>query len=251
MVFLPCCTSDGTDVLNSNDAAGNHNRALDRLPAPAEFEPTKARLAAMIIVGHTTPTTAKIWVRVPEAGPWTVVLRAGRPFAIGGDEEETTGKITSSAQTHEFGKDQASTALTSSTERLLNHCFEFTALEPDTRYYYALVRGTDNASSEGIAVPEGPRPLLHVLDQQDPNHEQCYFRTARTAGGITFAAYSCHDPYSWARGRAVEGAWPQLAQLARSDVLDLTIGGGDQVYVDSNEIAMTGTHILYVLWVCF
>lgn len=180
----------------------------DHLPTPSEFEPTKARLKHMVIIGHTTDTTSRIWAKVPTLGTWSVVLSTKKIGPTLVEEEDCI------VQTHNFENGD-----------VLNHCFDFANLMADTRYYYVLVEG----SGIDAIKTEGPPPVIGGADGTKGGGQE-YFRTAKTdCHAITFAAYSCHDPYSWEAGKAVEGAWSQLADV--KDRLDLTIGGGDQVSV--------------------
>ena len=83
-----------------------------------KIEQTKARAKYMIIIGHTTPTTAKIWAKVPNAGSWLVILSTKLISCDPSDGKHI-------CQNHKFEDENG-----------LNYCFEFTGVKPRSGYYW-------------------------------------------------------------------------------------------------------------------
>ena len=49
---------------------------MTSLQQPDNYETLKAKISTAAIVGHTTDSTAKIWVRAYMAGLWTLIVSA-------------------------------------------------------------------------------------------------------------------------------------------------------------------------------
>jgi len=121
--------------------------------------------------------------------------------------------------TYDFKKDEG-----------LCHAFNIDGLNKNCRYYYLLTAEPNTKITE-----EGRTVIGDTTD--------AYFTTAKEHyDDVTFAMFSCHDPFSWAHPR--EGAWPELCDVAERENLDFLIAGGDQVYLDTNKDRMTD------LWKC-
>ena len=221
MVFL-CCSPDANYTATAKDTAKKQSDdGTVPLPTMEEFEPEKERMRQMAIIGHITPTTARVWVKVPSVGTYVLCI-SPKPFLgnssdlydLGGEEVATyfAGKCVT--RSHKFDDPE-----------MLNHCYHFSDLEEDTTYYYIL------CAEKGTEVSGSCRTVLGDSSQE-------YFSTAKSdPSEISVCAFSCHDPYSWTADEANTGAWPQLFSVR--DDIDVCLAGGDQIYVDSNEIGCT------------
>nr|VFJ92079.1 MAG: alkaline phosphatase D [Candidatus Kentron sp. LFY] len=192
------------------------------IPTPERFESRKDRVRQLVIIGHTTDTTAKIWIKTPTEGKWALAL-SQKPFR--GDLDTMDGKPVQdwlSAQpalsdsmlfSHKMKKSEG-----------LCHCFEIDGLQQGTRYYYILTAGKNTPITE-----DGRTVIGDVTDE--------FFTTANVSPkSVKFAAFSCHDPFSWEHPN--DGAWPELYKTVLREELDLAIAGGDQVYLDTNDKRM-------------
>lgn len=174
------------------------------------------KIYSAAIIGATTTTTTRLWIRVYAAGTWTLVL-SKTPFA--GDlfrlQNKTiaqfladNGVTPAFMQAHAFSFDTN-----------LTHTFDIGAqnpLEPDTTYYYALM--TDDTKVERRTEIGADAP-------------KCFRTLAIDPEEIVFGFYSCHDHIS-ANGSF--GAWPQLLEQLDENRAHFVIGGGDQIYIDTN-----------------
>lgn len=186
------------------------------------------RLKTGAIVGHTTETTSRIWVRTgalghccllvwpfgdPACERWSRTLKS-IPFRI--------ATAPRSMQKYVFqAKDYSSDT---------THVFDVTGLEPGVRYQYALC-----APDPGIKSRQSQQRILLGHD---------YPKTFRTMppgdDPFTFAFFSCHMPYEatlFNRTRIVNmNTWEALHQaLRRHDdygELRFVLAAGDQVYAD-------------------
>ena len=188
---------------------------------PALLDPTSneykfSKLSSAAIIGAISPTSTRLWVRPYQPGHWVLAVTE-QPLA--GDltrlEEKPVGQFLSdhSIQPAFLGEAE----ITQNTN--LTHVFEIDGLQPDTRYYYALIAATLERSEVARRTELGADNALS------------FRTTSATTGRTIFGFYSCHDHIS-ANGDV--GAWPHfLEQLTHSDA-DFVIGGGDQAYVDTN-----------------
>ena len=181
------------------------------------YESSWGKLNSGIIVGHTTKSTAKLWVRTYRPGIWWLIL-CESPIK-GADlvrlEEQpvkdyldSMGIVYCAAKKRRFENrpsDQTGT-------------FAFVGLKPATRYYYYLIADD-----------------LEVMRRTEIGFESTqWFRTLEASPKeVRFGFYSCHDPFS-VTGHG-EGLWANFYQLLCQRKADFVIGGGDQVYVDTNR----------------
>ncbi|HEK1684216.1 TPA: alkaline phosphatase D family protein [Pseudomonas putida] len=173
-----------------------------------------SKLQSASIIGHVTPESARIWVRVYRPGNWTLVWSKKRIIA---NLATLDGKTLAdflvqfkcrSAQ-HTFSWDDD-----------LTHTFDLKDLTADTEYFYYLMTdegdGTDTFRKTEIGC-----------------YKTLSFTTATTAAmDFSFGFYSCHDPFN-ANGSF--GAWPLFVERMDAARARFAIGGGDQVYVDSQD----------------
>ncbi len=185
---------------------------------PNNYEDKKPKLKSGVIIGHTTPTTAKIWFRVYREAIWWLVL-SERPF-----KGDMIGL--NSLQVDEyFNSIDYPIAYSTNYEFLENeglvHTFEVGDLKENTRYYYALI--ADRAYMQEI-----PRRT-----EIGSNNENWFNTMPLDNMNVRFGYYSCHDPFS--RADYGEGMWPSFYQLLKEKQANFAVGGGDQVYVDTNK----------------
>lgn len=192
-----------------------------------------ARLTNAAIVGHTTTTEAKIWVRAWEednAGEptdgqglyWLVVCTSAIPVhlgqpeivlaqdgqisvvlvAPGGARSELPGLVSAQSISLRYATDLTGT-------------FTVSELKPGTRYYYALFAGFE-------------RPQRWEVGDTD----ELSFRTRpEAASTVTFGVFSCHQPFT-KHGVQNIGMFAALREeLAHRDA-DHVLAIGDQVYSD-------------------
>lgn len=183
---------------------------------PTSNEYKFSKLSSATIVGASTPSSVRLWVRPYQGGWWSLVVTEAR---LEGDlvrlEEKTVAQYLADRKIKPVFLAEAEITQASN----LTHVFDVTGLRPNTRYHYALIASTRERSEVARRTELGAdSPLV--------------FRTPAAApSGVTFGFYSCHDHIS-ANGDV--GAWPHFReQLIDSDA-DFVIGGGDQAYVDTN-----------------
>lgn len=183
---------------------------------PTSNEQKYPKLTSAVIVGATTPTSSRLWVRVYQEGTWTLVVTTA---PLTGDlvrlEEKTVpdflagrGITPAFIGSADIGHGSSLTAV-----------FDVAPLAPDTAYFYALIADTaDAAQVRRRTEIGGDAPLS--------------FRTPPAAPReVVFGFYSCHDHIS-AGGDA--GAWPHFREQLADAGAHFVIGGGDQAYVDTN-----------------
>lgn len=178
------------------------------------------------IIGHTTPTTVRLWFRVSSPGNyWLVVTetpipRKGVPYIQESSLEPT------SSPTLLLSVDGDTEAIptiklcqmTFNPEQDLTQVVNLTALEPNTRYYYGLFPSNDSQSWE-----LGQEEILsfQTFPDQDPRE-------------LTFGIYSCHMPYQGKKLVNLE-LWESFYQELKHHQARFIIGMGDQVYVDGKD----------------
>lgn len=185
------------------------------------------RLTKAAIVGHTTETSTRIWVRCADEGTfWLAVTKKGALSPTGVPKIVEGGPSPSLAMT--FEADDGTTTETpvetvflesrdfrNDTDRTA--VFDVNGLDPGQTYAYAVF-------ADG---PDDPWQL---------GRESSYtFRTRRKdPDKVTFGLYSCHMPY---KGRDLVniGMWKLFGETLADQDADFVIGGGDQVYSDGNN----------------
>jgi alkaline phosphatase D len=187
-----------------------------------------ARLREGVIVGHTTATSAKIWVRTGQPGSFALLFY---PTSMRGAD-----KFRQRLRDVPFDATRLPAKVRQIEFKLADFSSDTTAvlaladLLPYTDYSYALY-GTDISGNRRI-----------LLGQDIGKDELAYsFRTLSDGvRPISFGFYSCHMPYSESIfGRLqIENMemWDSFALTLRrhreKGQLAFLIGGGDQVYVD-------------------
>lgn len=187
-----------------------------------------ARLREGVIVGHTTATSAKVWVRTGQPGDFSLLFYPANMKGADRFRQRLrqvpfdAARLPSAVRRIEFRLADFS----SDTTTVLN----LADLLPRTDYSYALY-GTDISGNRRI-----------LLGQDIGRDKLAYsFRTlSEGLGPVSFGFYSCHMPYSESIfGRLqIENMemWDSFAVTLRRHRergdLAFLIGGGDQVYVD-------------------
>lgn len=173
------------------------------------------------IIGHTTPTTVRLWFRVGEPGEYWLVVSSrpiptqGIPLLSLGDRREYQLRLTTPSHTEEFSPEIVlPISLTPETD--LTGVMELMNLTPNTRYYYALFDPNRDSPWE-----LGHDQLLWF--QTFPEHPKT----------INFGIYSCHMPYEGRRLANVE-MWDRFNEELSKVNARFVLATGDQVYVDGN-----------------
>ncbi len=190
------------------------------------------------IVGHTTATTCRLWIRTASTGSYTLIyypkVEAGSaedhfngfkavPYDIStlpGDVAKTVFEVT------DFSKDTT-------------NVLELTDLTPDTEYSYAVYR------EDGRDIDESEKEDRIILGH-DRTHS--FKSMPATEEPYSFALFSCNMPYKVDNNDerdlrlSNEKMWGSLDDTLKRHKdkgLRFIIGGGDQVYsdgVDHKEI---------------
>lgn len=192
------------------------------------------RLDRSAIVGHTTTTTTRLWVRTKNEGRHFIVFAAENTDGLpenGFKGLEGEPVVSDGGDKFKYKKDGADKTLDLRFAEEINSSFDtdntsvvnVTGLDADSRYHYAVIMmGRDGAPNEW-----------------ELGHESSLsFKTLPDAPvAFTFGLYSCHMPYPSDFGEAGFEArmWNVFKEeLAYSDAR-FVIGGGDQVYADGND----------------
>lgn len=193
-----------------------------------EREELANRLSDGCIIGHTTSSSAKIWVRVAVAGMYTLIVSTQRikvdPYEIGKDEEiedylerikERVGIRDPILLRHEFNDEKDKT-----------HVFNIALPKgPDetsdqgTTYHYAVVANKD--------VPVNRRWRFGF------EKEHSFQTPPEEPQNITFGYFSCHDPFK--KGASGIDLWDDFYDILTEYQASFVIGGGDQIYIDCTK----------------
>ena len=184
------------------------------LQQPDNYETLKSKIDTAAIVGHTTDNTAKIWVRAYMTGRWTLIVTVQK---LPEDAYDLSGKSLAAMKAANsdivFMEEREFTRETD-----LTMTFEVDNLEPDTRYYYYLA--SDKLDLERCIEMGG-------------EHDYWFRTLPKNPQSLQFGFYSCHDPFSVKPNS--EGAWDKFYDVLNERRADFVIGGGDQVYCDTNH----------------
>ncbi|MGA7479358.1 MAG: hypothetical protein WBW07_10530, partial [Azonexus sp.] len=183
---------------------------------PTSNEQKYSKLTSAVIIGATTADSTRLWVRVYQEGRWTLVVTTA---PLTGDlvrlEEKTVSDFLAAQRIAPTFIGSADISQASN----LTQVFDIAGLTPDTRYYYAVIADTTDATLVRRRTEIGA----------DTPHSFCTQPAAPRE--ISFGFYSCHDHIS-AAGDV--GAWPHFAEQLADAGANFVIGGGDQAYVDTN-----------------
>ncbi len=185
-----------------------------------------ARLVSSAIVGHTTETSVKLWVRAWTAGSYCLLvstseiargLAGSRPRLKDGDPalEDASGAMLQS-----FDCVHLEAAVDGTTD--FTHTFEIGDLAEGRQYFYALFATDDNPAHNAWEL--APDPLGRT------------FKTLpQKRGRLTFGLVSCHMPFAKNGDVQNHTMWERLYDTLDEADADLLIACGDQVYADGND----------------
>ena len=163
------------------------------------------------LVGHITPDSCKIWVKVRQAASYTLELSETADFS-------TLLPASISNNPLQISKDT-----------LLTGVFNVTGLSPASHYFYRV--RCDSQADDGQIVSNVV--LGHQLSRS--------FRTPDNTTPLSFALYSCHMPFKWRGFRktvSVSSAidcFEYLNDFHQRQPFDFAIAAGDQVYTDGEK----------------
>ena len=184
---------------------------------PTSNEQKYSKLTSAVIIGATTMDSVRLWVRVYQEERWTLVVTTA---PLTGDlvrlEEKTIADFLAGQRISPVFMDSADISQVSN----LTYVFDVTGLTPDTRYYYAVIADTADAAQVWRRTEIGA------------DKPQSFSTPAAVSHEIVFGFYSCHDPISTAGD---VGAWPHFLEQLTDAQANFVIGGGDQIYVDTND----------------
>ncbi|VAW65572.1 hypothetical protein MNBD_GAMMA11-2856 [hydrothermal vent metagenome] len=169
------------------------------------------------IVGHTTSSEVRIWARVKMEGEFSLVIFENfKKFPPDDIADKTLEEYL--AENNINIKAQLKHIFKYNTD--LTHTFQFTGLDPETAYYYAVI------ASPGVRISRRWR-----LGYEKPYS----FKTMPLQSAVvSFGVTSCHDPFK--KGYATGGGlWDEFYELLDEKNSDFVIACGDQVYVDATE----------------
>ncbi len=185
---------------------------------PASVEPDYPKLSSLAIVGHMTAKTCRLWVRMYCAATWWLVVTE-KPLQ--GDIDTLDG-----LNVDEFVAKQAANPvfcqakiITASTDNTA--VFNVTGLQAGRKYYYAVIADLADAD--------------RIPSRTEIGHQRKKFFHALPASlnTMTFGYFSCHDPFSFDHFN--EGAWSLYYQTMVNRNGLFSIGGGDQMYIDTHN----------------
>lgn len=180
-------------------------------------------LTRAAIVGHTTSTSSRIWVRVEDLGDFTLLVYPSGKDAdnriasgFGSTPYTEMDALPSWVQRYPFRVIDDSAQDTT-------HVIDVQGLRPDTEYRYAVFCA--HVDRGRITIGRGSDYRFRTLPDR--------------AGAFSFGFYSCHMPYKvslFGRTSVVnEHMWDCLNEVLERHYgqdLRFVIAGGDQVYAD-------------------
>ncbi|WP_271274321.1 alkaline phosphatase D family protein [Aliamphritea hakodatensis] len=185
---------------------------------PANVEQDHPKLGSLAIIGHMTAKTCRLWVRMYCAAKWWLVVTES---PLQGDLDTLDGLNVDAFVAQQAANPVFCQAKNIGTATDNTVVFNVTGLQAGRKYYYAVI--ADLADAERI-----PR-------RTEIGHQGKKFFHALPANlnNLTFGYFSCHDPFSSVSHS--EGAWPLYYQTMVNRNGLFSIGGGDQVYIDTND----------------
>jgi alkaline phosphatase D len=186
--------------------------------SPSTVETHYPKVSSMSIIGHTTSNSCRLWVRTYCEGIWWLVVTTS---PLEGDLDRLEGKEVS-----DFLSDTNVNPVFMESRDITNEScntavFDINTLQPATQYFYALIADKQHAD-------EIPRRT------EIGHHKKKSFRTLPAQPeSVCFGFYSCHDPFS--NRTHGQGAWPDYRDSLHAKRALFSIGGGDQMYIDTNK----------------
>ncbi len=180
------------------------------------------RLTRASIVGHTTETSARIWVRAQAEGDYCLIVATASIPATQRPRMGNLGQavtVDSVGNEHPFPGRVYQGMATLSFRTDATHTFDVENLQAGTRYYYALF-SLDQARSEKWEIGRD---------------EDCHFTTtASNPGMVSFGVYSCHMPFVSGEVQRMR-MWRHFRQALGDAHAAFVLGVGDQVYTDGDN----------------
>lgn len=214
------------------------------------------RLKNGVIIGHTTDTEAKIWIRTQHEGKYLLAL-----VPVKYEDKEKERRLNDFLDSKEctlrdlkkrfpdFLKEEAQTSFKQDCTKVL----KFKGLKPGSRYRYFLAALKKNGHLD-VVIDSLPYIASRKVEKESSGSAGFYFQTLETnPKSFSFALFSCHNPYIDSKDEetVVEvdsenmKAWDSFSRnlhrhrspLVKNTSSDLAfvIGGGDQCYVDGSD----------------
>lgn len=182
------------------------------------------RLTSSAIVGHTTTRTSRIWLRAWAPGSYCLIVSlkeidtSGQPSLRRKQKQPVGATITAVDGTRARVEGRVFVASDVSHATDLTAVFDVDALEPGTRYHYA-VFFTGRRQERWEAGRD--EPLSFLTEEARPER-------------VVFGLFSCHMPFN---GRNVlkMHMWESFREMLELHGANFVIGGGDQVYADGDK----------------
>lgn len=187
------------------------------------------RMKSSAIIGHTTRTDTRIWIRGEKEGAYWLVLApatkgplpTGEPPRIraGANGDDTVIVNGANIQTTHTAR-IIGIEVANATDR--TGVFDIDKLTAGSKYNYAVVaRDPNSADPAAYAWVIGKDDALSVRTQ------------AANPDRVTFGLYSCHMPYDGANLVNMD-MWTLFKDALNETDADFVMCGGDQVYTDGN-----------------
>ena len=182
------------------------------------------QLTSAAIVGHTTSTSARLWVRVwapgtywllvsykviPGDGVPMVIQTAGKAQARLKLADDTTMPLNGIVQSRDFSFDNDLTGV-----------FDLDGLKPGATCYYAVFCDVERKNRWELP-PDPERRAINLPPAK--------------SGEVTFGLISCHMPYKNNGDVVNVQMWDRLGRELRDRAAHFLIGAGDQVYTDGSK----------------
>lgn len=184
---------------------------------PISNESKYPKLASATVIGAITPKSVRLWFRLYMPGTWVLVITTA---PLTGDLQRLGELPVAEYLKQQKIKPVAIAQQVLSFDTDLTGVFDVTGLKAQTTYYYAVIS------------TETDRLIIRRRTEIGGDSPKSFTTPAVAPQTLTFGFYSCHDPIS-ADGSA--GAWPLLHQQLVDQRAQFAIGGGDQMYVDTNK----------------
>jgi alkaline phosphatase D len=181
------------------------------------------RLTNAAIVGETTTTSSKLWIRAYKKGTYCVVL-SRKPITqladakpVVNDDQDLILETVENGQNVSTPLNECKKLdLTFSTD--LTGTVTFEGLQPGTTYYYACF----GISEQKSAWEFSGKAYRFRTQKQSPD-------------SLVFGFYSCHMPYPSGGGVKNISQWKRMETILAECDADFAIGCGDQIYSDGNK----------------
>ena len=183
------------------------------------------RLTTASIVGHTTATSVRLWIRVQAPGDYHLIVARAPIPSLGMPKIDKTsgGKLRASLIGLVGGAKEPFSKVATIEPRAfsfvgdLTQVFDLGGLKPDTTYYYALI--------------ETSREKPWELGYEETLSFSTWPASPRE---ISFGIWSCHMPFDGGSVRNLE-MWDALHRELTESSARFAFGMGDQVYVDGDK----------------